>query len=92
MRSVMDRARLDREFLQRYRDCLIALDAYMSEAYKMCDLLAACNGNAGSVLAQVDLVAQRDRENCSYSDYQRARKRLLHFARLSSSASLSRED
>ena len=46
----------------------------------MCELLESCNGNAANALEQIDLMAQRDRENSSHSDYQRARKRLLHAA------------
>lgn len=70
------------EFLRRYRDCLVALNTYMSEAHRMCQLLEACNGRACDVSEQCELVAQRDRENSSESEYHRARKRLLRVARL----------
>ena len=84
MRSAKARVQDGREFLNRYQDCLAALDAYMTDARRMCDLLESCNGNAANALEQLDLMAQRDRENSSHSDYQRARKRLLHAAKLGS--------
>ena len=71
-------------FLDRYNECLTALETYMAEAHKLCDLLEACNGNAATVAEHLELAAQRDRENDSCLDYRRARSRLLHTAWLNS--------
>lgn len=84
MKSSSTGDRQAREFLTRYRDCLVTLDSYMVEARKMCELLQACNGNAANAVEQVALMAQRDNEDYSHRDYQRARRRLLRFARLNS--------
>jgi hypothetical protein len=84
MMSEKARVRNGREFFNRYHYCLAALNAYITDARKICELLESCNGNAANALEQIDLMAQRDRENSSHSDYQRARKRLLHAAKLGS--------
>ncbi len=78
----------EREFFHRYNQCLAALDAYVTQARKMCDLLEACNGDPASVLKRLELVTQRNRENDLRSDYERARKRLLRTAGLNSTATV----
>ena len=61
-----------------------ALENYKTEADKLCEMLWECKGRATTVLEQLELLLQRDREIEAHADYLRARKRLLHAAQLSS--------
>jgi hypothetical protein len=54
-----------------------ALQLYMAEARKMCQMLTACQGKAVNVTRQLDLIAQRERENEALANYLSARSRLM---------------
>jgi hypothetical protein len=69
------------DFLYRRNQFIIALEIYMAEADKLCQMLSACNGDAVNVADQVALTAQRYRENDAHDEYIRARKRLLRSSR-----------
>jgi hypothetical protein len=64
--------------------------AYVTEADKLCRMLAATNIPATSAGEQVSLLAQRARENEAHVEYLRARKRLLRRAGLRSALGRSR--
>jgi hypothetical protein len=57
--------------------CRKALQLYMHEARKMCKMLASFEADAINVTQQVDLIAQRERENEALTKYLTARSRLM---------------
>lgn len=61
-----------------------ALERYVVEADKLCQMLGAYNNRTIGVIEQVDLVAQRELENEAHAEYLRARKRLLRRAHVRS--------
>jgi hypothetical protein len=63
--------------INRAELCRKALRLYMHEARKMCQMLQACQDNELSVTRQLDLIAQRERENEALSNYLSARSRLM---------------
>jgi hypothetical protein len=70
------------DFLYLRNQCISALEIYVAEADRLCQMLSACNGHAVNVADQVALIAQRQRENDAHAEYIRARKRLLRSSRL----------
>jgi hypothetical protein len=78
------------ELLRLHTECVSALERYVAEADKLCQLLGAYNDGATGVTEHVALVAQRQLENEAQSEYLRARKRLLRRAHLRSTSRASR--
>jgi hypothetical protein len=62
--------------------CRKALQLYMHEARKMCKMLTSFEADATNVTRQVDLIAQRERENEALAKYLTARSRLMRSAGL----------
>jgi len=71
-------------FLYLRNECVAALEIYLAEVDKLCQMLSACNGHAVDVADQVALIAQRHREITAHDEYIRARKRLLRSSGLAS--------
>jgi hypothetical protein len=71
-------------FFYLRNECIAALEIYLAEAAKLCQMLSACNGYAVNVADQVALIAQRNRENHAHDEYIRSRKRLLRSSGLAS--------
>ena len=57
--------------------CREALQLYMHEAQKMYQMLKASQGNVVNIVGQLDLIAQRERENEALANYLSARSRLM---------------
>jgi hypothetical protein len=57
--------------------CRRALQLYMHEAQKMCNMLTSCEADATNITRQIDLIAQRERENEALAKYLAARSRLM---------------
>jgi hypothetical protein len=83
-RSRQGRQREKNDFLYLHTECVAALENYVAEADKLCQMLAGTHGDAIGVTEHVSLLAQRERESEAHAEYLRARKRLLRRARLSS--------
>ena len=77
------RRREKNDFLHLHTECVAALENYVAEADKLCQMLARAHGDAIGVTEHVSLLAQRERESEAHAEYLRARKRLLRRARLS---------
>lgn len=71
-------------FLGCYVSCISALKMYVEEAERLSEMLWCCQGDARTVIEQLELMAQRDRESEAHAGYIRARKRLLQVSRLRS--------
>jgi hypothetical protein len=65
-------------------ECVSALETYIFEADKLCQMLANADGDEIGVIEHISLLAQRERESEAQAEYLRARKRLLRRARLTS--------
>jgi hypothetical protein len=59
-----------------------ALHLYVHEARKMCEMLTSFEADATNVTQQMDLIAQRERENEALAQYLTARRRLMRSAGL----------
>ena len=57
------------EFRQLYTECISALEIYVAEAGKLCQMLSACNGCAVNAADHVALIAQRQRESDAHAEY-----------------------
>ena len=84
------RSKAKNELLRLHTECVSALERYVAEADKLCQMLGAYNDGGIGVTEQVALVAQRQLENDAHSEYLRARKRLLRRAHLRSTSRTSR--
>jgi hypothetical protein len=80
----MGRRKSRDNFLYLRNQCIAALEIYVAEANRLCQMLSACNGSSLNVADQVALIAQRQRENDAHDEYIRAHKRLLRRSRLAS--------
>jgi hypothetical protein len=78
------------ELLRLHTECVSALERYVAEADKLCQMLGTYNDGATGVTERVALVAQRQLENEAQAEYLRARKRLLRRAHLRSTSRASR--
>ena len=72
-----------RSSLRLQRECAAALEVYIFEADKLCDMLLCSINEPETVADRLDLISQRDSESRAQIEYQRARKLLLHAVHLS---------
>ena len=80
----MGRKKSRSHFLYLRNECIAALEIYLAEADKLCQMLSACDGCTVNAADQVALIAQRHRETTAHDEYIRARKRLLRSSGLAS--------
>ncbi|HEY3936898.1 MAG TPA: hypothetical protein VGL97_05685 [Bryobacteraceae bacterium] len=79
---LVSRKKVRNDFLHLHMECVSALEIYMAEADKLCQMLRDCDGDARDVSEQGSLIAQEQREHAAHAEYHRARKRLVRFAHL----------
>lgn|SRR4051794_35454975 len=77
MRSQSATKNKKRGAVNRAEVCREALQLYMHEAQRMCQMLKSSLDNAVNVTSQLDLIAQRERENEALANYLSARRRLM---------------
>jgi hypothetical protein len=67
-----------RSNLRLQRECAAALELYIFEADKLCDMLRCSIDQPETVTEHDALISQRDSESRAHTEYLRARKLLLH--------------
>ena len=72
-----------RSNLRLKRECAAALELYIFEADKLCDMLRCSIDQPETVTEHDALISQRDSEGRAHTEYLRARKLLLHAVHLS---------
>src|SRR5688572_21388273 len=76
------------QFIRAHLDCGQALDEYIKEANKMCQILGECSIEPLSLEERSNIVAQRSGQNEAHSVYQQVWRRLFEIARIGYADSL----